>query len=196
MHLTQLFKDAFRTKKWTNKLKIWFMPTGWRPDDVKDKFPIEIIEKPHEYEKYNTNQNQLITIWSSFQMLFHLAMQFHLIYLMSHMEIDINFSSLTIFEILSQYQLFLLYGLFFMTSVWSYTSLMDRSRFSLFMEIIKSVIGTFIIVNFSEVLSIYDGVFISKYIIVFYFIISILISGFFMLIFNNNRNRLSLFSNN
>ena len=194
MHLIQLFKDAFRTKKWSNKLKIWFMPTGWRPDDIKDKFPIEIIEKPHEYEKYNTNQDPFIIIWSSFQLLFHLAMQFHLIYLISHMDIDINFSSLSIFEIVSQYQLFLLYGLFFMISVWSYTSLMDRSKFSLYMEIIKSIIGTFIIVNFSDVLSIYDGVFVSEYIIFFYFIISLLINSYYQLIVNNKVKGFSLSS--
>ncbi|MFL2585470.1 MAG: sterol desaturase family protein [Parvicellaceae bacterium] len=194
MHLIQLFKDAFRTKKWSNKLKIWFMPTGWRPDDIKVEFPLEIIEKPYEYEKYNTNQDPLIKIWSSFQLLFHLAMQFHLIYLMSYMEIDINFSSLSIFEIVSQYQLFLLYGLFFMTSVWSYTSLMDRSKFSLYMEIIKSIIGTFIIVNFSEVLSIYDGVFVSEYIIFFYFIISLLINSYYQLIVNNKQKGFSLSS--
>ncbi len=194
MHLIQLFKDAFRTKKWSNKLKIWFMPTGWRPDDIKDKFPIEIIEKPHEYEKYNTNHDPFIIIWSSFQLLFHLAMQFHLIYLISHMDIDINFSSLSIFEIVSQYQLFLLYGLFFMISVWSYTSLMDRSKFSLYMEIIKSIIGTFIIVNFSDVLSIYDGVFVSEYIIFFYFIISLLINSYYQLIVNNKVKGFSLSS--
>ena len=194
MHLIQLFKDAFRTKKWSNKLKIWFMPTGWRPDDIKVEFPLEIIEKPYEYEKYNTNQDPLIKIWSSFQLLFHLAMQFHLIYLMSYMEIDINFSSLSIYEIVSQYQLFLLYGLFFMTSVWSYTSLMDRSKFSLYMEIIKSIIGTFIIVNFSEVLSIYDGVFVSEYIIFFYFIISLLINSYYQLIVNNKQKGFSLSS--
>ena len=194
MHLIQLFKDAFRTKKWSNKLKIWFMPTGWRPDDIKVEFPLEIIEKPHQYEKYNTNQDPLIKIWSSFQLLFHLAMQFHLIYLMSYMEIDINFSSLSIFEIVSQYQLFLLYGLFFMTSVWSYTSLMDRSKFSLYMEIIKSIIGTFIIVNFSNVLNIYDGIFISKYVIFFYFIISLLINSYYQLIVNNKQKGFSLSS--
>ena len=140
------------------------------------------------------DRDSFITVWSSFQLLIHLAMQFHLIYLLSHMEIDINFSSLSIFEIVSQYQLFLLYGLFFMTSVWSYTSLMDRSKFSLYMEIIKSIIGTFIIVNFSEVLSIYDGVFVSEYIIFFYFIISLLINSYYQLIVINKQKGFSLSS--
>jgi alkylglycerol monooxygenase len=36
VHLWQLIKDAFRTRRWWDKLRIWFMPTGWRPDDVKE----------------------------------------------------------------------------------------------------------------------------------------------------------------
>ena len=39
MHLYQLFKDAIRTKNWIDKFKIWFMPTGWRPNDVKEIYP-------------------------------------------------------------------------------------------------------------------------------------------------------------
>jgi sterol desaturase/sphingolipid hydroxylase (fatty acid hydroxylase superfamily) len=30
----QLYRDARRTARWQDKLRIWFMPTGWRPADV------------------------------------------------------------------------------------------------------------------------------------------------------------------
>ncbi|MDX1941748.1 MAG: sterol desaturase family protein, partial [Saprospiraceae bacterium] len=33
-HFWLLFKDAWRTRNWWDKLRIWFMPTGWRPADV------------------------------------------------------------------------------------------------------------------------------------------------------------------
>lgn len=32
----QLVSDAWRTRSWRDKLRIWFMPTGWRPADVSD----------------------------------------------------------------------------------------------------------------------------------------------------------------
>lgn len=35
----QLFSDARRTARWRDKLRIWFMPTGWRPADVAAGYP-------------------------------------------------------------------------------------------------------------------------------------------------------------
>ena len=40
-HLWQLIKDAWNAEKFLDKVKIWFMPTGWRPDSVKEKFPLK-----------------------------------------------------------------------------------------------------------------------------------------------------------
>ena len=36
----QLLADARCTERWRDKLRIWFMPTGWRPADVVAKYPI------------------------------------------------------------------------------------------------------------------------------------------------------------
>lgn len=38
---SQLAKDSWRTKRWQDKLRVWFGRTGWRPDDVANDFPIE-----------------------------------------------------------------------------------------------------------------------------------------------------------
>ena len=35
----QLWSDARRAARWQDKLRIWFMPTGWRPDDVARRYP-------------------------------------------------------------------------------------------------------------------------------------------------------------
>ncbi|KNX75946.1 membrane protein [Pseudomonas sp. 250J] len=35
----QLWHDARRTASWWDKLRIWFMPTGWRPADVAAAYP-------------------------------------------------------------------------------------------------------------------------------------------------------------
>lgn len=34
-----LFRDAWRTESWKDKLRIWFMPPGWRPRDVSERDP-------------------------------------------------------------------------------------------------------------------------------------------------------------
>ncbi|MFZ2319449.1 MAG: sterol desaturase family protein [Pseudomonas sp.] len=36
----QLWRDAARAASWWDKLRIWFMPTGWRPADVAAKYPL------------------------------------------------------------------------------------------------------------------------------------------------------------
>ncbi|OZY43111.1 hypothetical protein CJF43_02785 [Pseudomonas fragi] len=47
----QLLADARRTARWQDKLRIWFMPTGWRPADVAAKYP---MSKPdlNRFEKF------------------------------------------------------------------------------------------------------------------------------------------------
>ncbi|MGC1329880.1 sterol desaturase family protein [Pseudomonas sp.] len=36
----QLWSDARRARLWRDKLRIWFMPTGWRPADVALRYPL------------------------------------------------------------------------------------------------------------------------------------------------------------
>ena len=35
-----LFKDAWHTNSWNDKLTLWFRKTGWRPADVQQKYPV------------------------------------------------------------------------------------------------------------------------------------------------------------
>ena len=62
-HLWQLIQDAYHTENIWDKFRIWFMPTGWRPEDVKLKFPIYIIQNPTDYKKYHTN---CIDFWRAY----------------------------------------------------------------------------------------------------------------------------------
>ena len=51
-HLFLLIRDAWRTTNFLDKFKIWFMPTGWRPEDVEKKYPIKSIDSVYDYKKY------------------------------------------------------------------------------------------------------------------------------------------------
>ncbi|MGB0495279.1 MAG: sterol desaturase family protein [Kangiellaceae bacterium] len=64
-----LLSDAIRTKNWLDKLKIWFMPTGWRPTDVEERFPIT-KQPAGEQIKYNPEPNQLIKLYTLIQYIF------------------------------------------------------------------------------------------------------------------------------
>jgi alkylglycerol monooxygenase len=41
-------------KAWKDKFRIWMMPTGWRPADVAEKYPVYKIEDVYAFEKYET----------------------------------------------------------------------------------------------------------------------------------------------
>ena len=183
MHLIQLFKDAIRARKWKDKLRIWFMPTGWRPKDVEKLYPLDIITNPHEYKKYQTKKDSFLNIWSCFQLTIHLAMQFHIIYLINFIESE----DFNVAVLLNGYQMLVLYGIFFMFSIGSFTSLMDRSQFSLILEIIKNSIGFFIIFYFQEVLNVFQGIYLPKSVVILYLIISQAITIFFFFKFQKRK---------
>ena len=41
---TQLCKDSWRTQRWSDKFKVWFGRTGWRPADVTEKYPLPRVD--------------------------------------------------------------------------------------------------------------------------------------------------------
>ncbi|MCH8556049.1 MAG: sterol desaturase family protein, partial [Schleiferiaceae bacterium] len=51
-HLKLLMEDAWRASSWKDKLRIWFMPTGWRPDGFEERYPVPKIENPYHFQKY------------------------------------------------------------------------------------------------------------------------------------------------
>ena len=60
-----MFKDSVNTKKFSDKLKVWFSKTYWRPDDC-----IETKDPKDFYVKYNPLITTDIKIFGFFQMLF------------------------------------------------------------------------------------------------------------------------------
>lgn len=125
VHLWQLIKDAWRAEKLWDKARIWFMPTGWRPADVNEKYPIEYTTDPYTQVKYDTASTPFLIGWCFFQLALHVVVQFHIIALLPDMP----------------YLELLFYGIFVMLSVFSYTTLMDRHKMVMFVELIKTILG-------------------------------------------------------
>lgn len=51
--VTQLIKDAWHTQSIKDKFTLWFRRTGYRPEDVEQRFPI--IKSNEQTEKYDTH---------------------------------------------------------------------------------------------------------------------------------------------
>ncbi len=131
-HLWQLLKDAWHTNNWWDKLRIWFMPTGWRPADVKEIHPISIIEDVYSFTRYTTPTSKLFNAYIIFQLLVTTALLMVMFYNYS----TIGFNGL------------LLNGAIIFIGIYGYTSVMDGKAYGAVIELIRSVIGiSFILYN-------------------------------------------------
>jgi sterol desaturase/sphingolipid hydroxylase (fatty acid hydroxylase superfamily) len=165
IHLWLLIKDAWQTKNWWDKMRIWFMPTGWRPEDVKEKYPVYYIDDVYHYNKFDTPASKTFIAWSWAQMFFN---YFLLVYFFAFIA---QIGTPHIFY----------YGGFVFISIYAYTELMDRNRNALYMEIIKSAFGFYIIYYYG------DWFYSSQhwpwyhYIVAAYLFASVFIVGYFSL---------------
>lgn len=162
-HIWLLTRDAWRANSWWDKVRIWFMPTGWRPEDVKEKYPI-ISADPYHFEKYDTEASGYLKVWSWTQFCVLIIMIFHLLYLIVEIGIPGVF----------------IYGMFMFLMVYSYTTLMDRDPNAIWLEAIKSLLGLVIIFNTGSwfvIDQIFDG---ATIVIGLYLIASSLIVAYFV----------------
>lgn len=128
-HFWLLLQDAWRTTNWKHKFLLWFKPTGWRPPDVAEKYPVKIVEDFSHFEKYDSHPSDTLLYWSWFQLIITLL----LMYYMFNQIANIPFDQL------------LLYGLFLFMSVYSYTTLLDKNKWALLSEAIKASFGWLLI---------------------------------------------------
>jgi len=131
MHFWGILKDAWRTKSWWDKIRIWYMPTGWRPKDMMMNYPLDIIKDPYEREKYRTKSSRLLLVWSWIQLVITIILMYYLL---------IRFGDLRVQEIIY-------YAIFLGLSVFSYTSLMDRHIVSVLVETIKLGFGIALLIH-------------------------------------------------
>ena len=89
-HIFQLFKDAWNTKFIIDKVKIWFMPTGWRPSDLDKRSPLKYISDPLKLVKYKTNNSNVKLFWIWTQYFLGAIMLFHLFLIMDVNKILLN----------------------------------------------------------------------------------------------------------
>jgi len=154
-HLWQLIKDAYHTKSYWDKIRIWFMPTGWRPLDVAENFPVLTIENPSSLKKYKTENSKLLLGWSYFQLFITSTLMFL---------IFINM-------ILLSKSMILLLGGLLAIHVMAYTLLLDQNKIALILEGIKFAIGMILFIMLNEKIG-----FISNFsfnLIISYFLISL-----------------------
>ena len=134
MHMWLLIKDAWHAKKWTDKFRIWFMPLGWRPADVAEKYPVYKIEDVYHFEKYDTPASKQMQAYLWAQLICMLLLVSYL------------FANVAMIKELSIANLFL-YGGFIFLQVYALTEFMDRAKYAWILEAIKNIVCISLIIQ-------------------------------------------------
>lgn len=143
-----LLQDAIATNKWQDKLKIWFMPTGWRPQDMEIQFPL-VKNNPDKLIKFDP----ISSVWFKAYVLFQYL--FCVIFAVLFIQLSKNFS----FELL-----FLIWILISLPFVTIGLLLESRPR-ALGYEVVRIIvsIGAFIGLMKQNIFSEYLELFIASY---------------------------------
>jgi hypothetical protein len=123
-HLILLFKDAWRTEKWIDKLIIWFKPTGWRPEGFEERYPVNKIESVHHFDKFNPSTSSALLWWS--------LVQFFVIFFLS-IYVFFNISRIGANGLS-------LFALFVLVQTYSATELMNRNKWAPLYSVVSTVV--------------------------------------------------------
>jgi len=162
-HAFNVIQDAYNSKSFVDKLRIWFMPTGWRPNDVIEKFPRAITVDIKNRIKYGPKYSSFLKLVA----LFHfISINFLLLFFLQ------NFSDLT-----TSFKL--IYGLIIFVSIFGFTSLFDFYSWAPNFEILRSVFAIFLLSTSLSSQFLSTDSYISYIFILSYFSLTILIAIFF-----------------
>jgi sterol desaturase/sphingolipid hydroxylase (fatty acid hydroxylase superfamily) len=165
-HFWLLLKDAWRTKSWKDKFTLWFKPTGYRPADMNEKYPVYKIEDVYNFEKYDTRTSFAFNTWCWIQLLMIL---FFISYL---------FGNIATINQLDETYIFWYTGFIFL-SVYALTDLMDRNTYAIVFDILRCGLALFFLYAQQDWFGTNDYSGSIKYFLAAYFIVSFLINCWF-----------------
>jgi sterol desaturase/sphingolipid hydroxylase (fatty acid hydroxylase superfamily) len=128
-HLWGLALDAWYTKRWRDKFRLWLMPTGWRPEDVKQAYPKTVISDVYQQQKYAPHYKRSLTYWA----LFHFCATMGLLLLMLYHFGDLSPLHATAI------------GVALFAAIFGYTSVMDQYKWSIGFEWFRIAISFFVL---------------------------------------------------
>ncbi len=165
-HAWLMMKDAWRTKSWKDKFTLWFKPTGYRPADVAERYPVYKIADVYNFDKYDPKSSAGLRIWAWIQLLLILLFTSYL------------FGNIAAIKELDASYIFW-YGAFIFLSVYSLTDLMDRNLSAAFVELLRGGMGVYFLWTQQDWFGASAWIPSIHLILYAYFILSILISSWF-----------------
>ena len=129
-HLWGLITDAWFTKDPKAKFTIWFKPTGWRPEDMKQRHPRSVITDIYTYKKFNSGSSTILKYWAAYHLLATLGLLLQFLFYFGELDFKNGFIT----------------GLLLFVAIFSYTSVMDRFTWSRSLEWTRLILTLVVIV--------------------------------------------------
>ncbi|MGB0838752.1 MAG: sterol desaturase family protein [Chitinophagales bacterium] len=164
LHFWQLVKDAWHAQNWWDKLRIWFMPTGWRPVDVQNRFPIETVTDVYSRPKYAPETSNFLRNWSWFQLSITNALVYYAL------------ASFASFD----YVYIVLYLICMFITIFAYTSLMDKHPIAMPAELLKLTFGLGLIYLMNGWYGLDDYLYGASVLVTLYFLVSAGLTAYFL----------------
>tara|TARA_A200000113_G_scaffold223521_2_gene239325 strand:- start:2170 stop:2934 length:765 start_codon:yes stop_codon:yes gene_type:complete len=120
-HFFILCKDAWNAQSLSDKLTIWFRPTGWRPKEFDHLYPLNKIDDVYSFSKYKPALSK-----------------FHLFWGVTHLFV-VMFFLLDLFARLGflSFTHIMVYGGYIFLTIYSLTDLMDKNKWNFVLEIFR-----------------------------------------------------------
>ena len=81
--------DSVRTKKWSDKIKVWYAPTYWRPDDVAKEYPSKPVNLKTKYNPKISTTSKIYVVVQMIGIMFISNALFSQISILSYQEIAV-----------------------------------------------------------------------------------------------------------
>jgi len=158
-HAYHLILDAYHTQSIKDKFRLWFMPTGWRPEDVQKKFPRFSNTDLNNRKKYKLDYSGNLKIIATFQFI---SINFLLFFFLN------NFSYLNL-----DFKLY--YGAILFVSIFGFTSFLDLYEWAPKFELFRSIFCLiFLFIPMNQFL--FEFYPISTIIMILYFLATLIIA--------------------
>jgi sterol desaturase/sphingolipid hydroxylase (fatty acid hydroxylase superfamily) len=93
--------DSVRTKKWSDKIKVWYAPTYWRPEDVAKEYPSKPVNLKTKYNPKISTTSKIYVVVQMIGIMFISNALFSQISTLSYQEIAIVSIILTLIPTLT-----------------------------------------------------------------------------------------------
>ena len=164
-HLWLLITDAWRAENWKDKFTIWFKPTGWRPENYEERYPVVKITNVYDFDKYGVQYSKKMMYWSLFQAIITLLL------------ISYLYNSIALIGLPNVF----IYGAFIFLTVYSYMELMDTRKIAVFWESMRFVFGIGLIFYLSDWFGMNQLVPFASYVMVSYLVLSLIVTIYFVI---------------